>query len=339
MTEYPSANRNGLATNVAHLWRDVCCPASCMSARCGGTGLGSNRCLTSEGGRDRGVHMRMCFRCRASTRGRNNFRHCGPDSEWRGTCFCHIEFMQEAFADKRFISVVFSFPGFGFEFFVLDWMHVVDLGVLLYLQGCVLFEVFREMGGVITSPSKTVDSLCLLLENCSKFIEQKNVPVNKLTFPMIRSKATKCKLKVKATEARRLLPCTLHLIQNIFPPKSDRSRMRLECVSKMRRCFELMDDWSPDSGVEFVMVGRQFLALHSLMCQESREHPSNMHAVWSEYPKHHLMDHLLDDVSSRGNPKESWSYSEESEIGLCAELAGALHPRTVKTMLLQRHRL
>ena len=212
-------------------------------------------------------------------------------------------------------------------------------GVLLYLQGCVLFEVFREIGGVITSPSKTVDSLCLLLNNCSKFIEQKDVPVNKLTFPMLLSKATKCKLKVKATEARRLLPCTLHLIQNIFPPKSDRSRMRLECVSKMRRRFELMDDWSPDSGVEFVMVGRQFLALHSLMCQESREHPSNMHAVWSEYPKHHLMDHLLDDVSSRGNPKESWSYSEESEIGLCAELAGALHPRTVKTMLLQRHRL
>ena len=60
-------------------------------------------------------------------------------------------------------------------------------------------------------------------------------------------------------------------------------------------------------------------------------------ADWSAYPKFHQFAHLVEDC--RENPALLWNYLDESEIGLCVELASMLHPKYVSVKLMERKRL
>ena len=53
-------------------------------------------------------------------------------------------------------------------------------------------------------------------------------------------------------------------------------------------------------------------------------------------PKHHLFMHLIEHGD---NPKESWAYLDESEIGHATNMAERLHTRTLNRELMDRYRL
>ena len=53
--------------------------------------------------------------------------------------------------EAMYVSGFWGIPGVTIAYCRPDWMHTVDLGVLLYLLGNVFWELFQELGAHLTS--------------------------------------------------------------------------------------------------------------------------------------------------------------------------------------------
>ena len=132
--------------------------------------------------------------------------------------------------ENKFVSGLFDLPGFLASFITIDVMHCIDLGILQYLLGNVLYEIFIEMGGRITRPGETIADIMILIKKSNRDIGQAAPPINLMSFPMIKADKKEPKLKLKGSEGRNLLPCIVHMCQKYLPPKSAYQSLRLECM-------------------------------------------------------------------------------------------------------------
>ena len=85
-------------------------------------------------------------------------------------------------------------------------MHTVDLGIRQYVGGCIVYDMFRKVGGTFR---KWHDACGILLNLFRMAAAHINVamPFNVLTLGMIRAaKGKKTKLKLKAYEGRKFTP-------------------------------------------------------------------------------------------------------------------------------------
>ena len=97
------------------------------------------------------------------------------------------------------------------------------------------------MGGLITKPNATMSDLNLLIKSASKAIGQTRPPINRFTFPMLKSdKSTHPLLKLKAAESRYMLPVLLHILEMYFPMDTDHKRVRHRCVQKICQFYVMM---------------------------------------------------------------------------------------------------
>ena len=241
-----------------------------------------------------------------------------------------------------YISGIYSLPGFDHKYNTVDLMHSSDLGILLYLLGNVLFEVFREMGGLITRPDDVVNEMCLMLRQASKSIKQDQVPIRRISFAQVRKNAQSGpKLKVKAAEARILLPCVAYMLANYMPCVTDHDKLRCACVHELMHMYNDLYIWR-DTGakmnLEVAKHGQQHCILYSELTSEARSH--GQHFLWMFYPKHHLFLHCISDQQgSCGNPMDVWCYVDESAIGEMTLDAERLHASTLQTTIIDRWRI
>ena len=144
-------------------------------------------------------------------------------------------------------SPIWSIPGFIVQYCVPDFMHTSCLGILQYLNGNVMWELFVELGGTYRGWSQA----CALLENMVRLASMplgQPHPFHSLSIGMIRPTATgKPKMKLKAAEGRKLLP-VLHYMWSHFCPVADaHSRMRLQCVAALLSLYSELDSWGANS--------------------------------------------------------------------------------------------
>ena len=66
------------------------------------------------------------------------------------------------------MSGLFDVPGFVIAMVSIDLMHVSDLGILQVLLGNVLFELFKQVGGLITEPLEGLSRLNLMIAAAAK---------------------------------------------------------------------------------------------------------------------------------------------------------------------------
>ena len=99
-------------------------------------------------------------------------------------------------------------------------MHTGDLGIVQYLLGNVLFELFLEMGGSIASWQETCNHLNMFIKQCARQVDLERPPVNALTLSMIR-KGTKRKLRAKAAESLHMLKAVSKLLETYMRPSND----------------------------------------------------------------------------------------------------------------------
>ena len=100
----------------------------------------------------------------------------------------------------------------------IDLMHVGCLGIVQYLLGNVLHELFVEMGGTSTNWKETCGHLNMLIKQAARKLD-KGPPVNQLTLNMMKSGAKAPKLKAKAAESRHMLAAVCKLLETYLPPK------------------------------------------------------------------------------------------------------------------------
>jgi hypothetical protein len=139
-----------------------------------------------NGWRGEGPNKRICWLCHANTTS-IPFNDSTLGAKWRHTMICHADFIKRALILNLYVSVLFNFPGFVLEFVSIDLMHCCDLGILQYLLGNVLFELFLKIGGVITRPDEHIGDLLFLIRCASKGVGMKSPPINALTLAMIKA--------------------------------------------------------------------------------------------------------------------------------------------------------
>ena len=250
-------------------------------------------------------------------------------ANWRPIRFTLKYLLEEAARNGTYLPCIFQLPGFILDFVDADFMHTSDLGV----HANILFEMFLEMKGVISSPEETFADILVLIRTASKALRMEGPPINRIDYLMVRSKKH-LKLKVKAAESRGLLKCLVFVLETLMPPTDDHDRLRLQMV------FHVMENLGPDSPTSVSEYSRKALLLYGELQKEAvRTHgPSTEH--WRIYPKFHLFLHCVEDqIASSGNPRLNWCYSDESEIGAAVRVAEAGHPSTIHRVVLVKHRL
>ena len=217
-----------------------------------------------------------------------------------------------------------------------DFMHVVDLGIAQVLLGNVLFELYEEIG----TNGDALGDLLGLIRWAAKQLNMEP-PIGKLTLLMFKSPTKRPKLKVKAAECRHLVPI-VHKMLTLFPMGSEHSRMRFSCVGLLVDIYKEFDTWdAAKSPARIATAGRKHCILYAQLGLDLWASGKNEGRLYyAVLPKHHIFLHLVESQSyTDGNPKMSWAYRDESEIGTATKSAALMHTKTLMHETMDRYRL
>ena len=149
------------------------------------------------------------------------------------------------------------------------------------------------------------------------------------------------KLKTKAAEGRRLLPCIVWFLENIFEQETPHQQLRYRCAKQLQLMYDCLTaiPWDPKACASH---GRKHVQLWSELGQlsiESSVWQGKGWLLWRWYPKHHLFLHTVEDqLAFVGTPREVWCYYDESEIGQAVKLAESLHASALHKTIIAKHR-
>jgi len=183
-----------------------------------------------------------------------------PLAPWRGT-----DCSMDDISNNVFVSTLFSIPGFVLSSIKPDFMHICDLGILQYIQGCVLFDLWRELGGTWKNHQGATTKLLnmLKLQAAALGVE---APIHNLTIFMIRgSGKAKPKLKIKAAEGRHLLPILRQVLLHCMPCTTEHQLLRYRCVDALNSVYLELQQWRAVASTR--RIG-QFARRHVVLLKE-----------------------------------------------------------------------
>ena len=227
-----------------------------------------------------------------------------------------------------FVSRFWGIPGACLSTLRPDWMHIVDLGLLQSIQGCIFWELYVELGGNYTRRSP-----CALLLNMIK--QQSRAqgvepPINDLTVHMLRPELSKKpKMRLKAAEGRYLLPVLLGILLNCFEAVTPHQILRIQCVRALCDCYHLFTQWDSSSGRTLGQLARRHIILYKELHASATDK-----LLYVVAPKHHLFIHLSE--NAKANPITSWCYSEESLIGHAVKACSKMNRPHILRQLIPR---
>ena len=124
-------------------------------------------------------------------------------------------------------------------------MHVSCLGVSPVILGNTLFEMFKDMGGLITAPVRVLDELLVLIK-----IGARNtgvpIPFSSLTFTMIRQDGKGPKLRCKAAKCRYALTSIRFVLENMWGKDTAHRRNRLAMIQHYDSMYQSVAEWSKE---------------------------------------------------------------------------------------------
>ena len=267
-----------------------------------------------------------CFLCRGLMDMTMPLTDASADASWRRRLVTQQSWLSERTSDNKYISAVFTWPGFTFYYIILDWMHMVDLGIAQECLGNILFEIFRKMGGLIGQPAAVLANLLLLLQDAAHSLGVP-CPFSKLTLGMLR-KDGKPRLKAKAAKTRHLVPIVLTMLMEHFPAADDRELRRQKCLEYLNAAYLELANWTEDSASRLEFACRRHVLLYLSLARDALASDGHAWVSWRWKPKHHMVLHLSGEQARRmGNPSLWWCYIDEGAIGIVSDLAESVHPR------------
>ena len=152
----------------------------------------------------------ICWLCKAGARGQpNSFTDCSKTASWRSLRYAKHAFWAGLLALGVALCPILELPGISEMSIVLDWLHVMDLGVSQDIMGCFFWELVVTPGMLAgTTQDARLKSLWTMLRT---WYETAKPPcrLDHLTKEMLRRGSGKPKLKLK--EARLDIWCHLQL--------------------------------------------------------------------------------------------------------------------------------
>ena len=304
--------------------------------------------LNMCGWRYEGPDRNICYKCNATVGGDTPYTDPSMSARWRSTMRDSTRlFIFLALLQGSFVSCIFggAWPGFEYSMIDIDLMHCGDLGVVLYMLGNCLWEMFCELGGTIANPNEALSTLITMIKAASKVLEQDQPPVNTLTVGMMKAQGPKSpKLKCKAAEARRMLAVVHFILSNWLKPANDYSRLRLDCLTWLHRFYRELENWQRGiSNTRVAEYARKHLVLYLELGQihlDKKDWQSSGWIAYRWFPKHHLFQHLAEGaLAIADNPRDHWTYGDESFIGEMVCLAESVGPKVIHRSVITKYRL
>ena len=216
------------------------------------------------GWKGEGVGLSCCPRCLA------NMKSIPADDVSRNAKWLwksHSEFMKWLLESGRFVSILWSFPGFRLHSIINDWMHVMDLGVLLYTLGNSLDFLFIRIAGVRSRHWPFCRAMTTAIKPASRVCGQEKSPINKLTYGTFRpGKSKQPCLKCKSAHARHMLPLILYMFENIYFQEDSLGEVRLQMLNHCNDMYNSLYAWKETGSTaardSMAHHGRMFLILY-----------------------------------------------------------------------------
>lgn len=231
-----------------------------------------------------------------------------------------VDFIQTLLVAGLAVSPLLGLPGFSLDLVVLDWLHVVDLGIGADLLGNLFYEVVHFRCAIFAANSKEfrLDLLWQKLQDWYKEVKPAS-RLDNLTFDMICGK-NKPKLRAKGGECRYLLPFGALLASEIA---SEESTPHNHTVARLFQSLVELQRWvsgdhKPYNSDMASLLCRQVCVLYNALHIEAiaQGKPN----LWDLKPKVHLLQELIEYQSVvLGNPRHFWCYRDESWCGFWAK--------------------
>lgn len=234
------------------------------------------------------------------------------------------------------MSPLFKSPGLLMEHVLLDWLHIVDLGVAQDIIGNFFHEVV--LGGLPGSNKK--ERLQQLWVKIKAYYAENKTPskLGELTLEMFERAGKSPKLRSKGGECRHLVPFCASLGRELaylgehWQTVSQLLDLLLSCAQHAAAV--------PFSSADLATDSRKLCVLWKKLKDAAEAEGS---WAWTMKPKVHLFQELCEYKAEQfGSPELFWTYADESFCGFMAKAAkrrgGQNFAATVPERLLNRYR-
>ena len=277
----------------------------------------------------------ICWLCFAD-KDENSYKDGRSNANWRGRRKTWHQFFQELRDKGLSPSPLFSAPGFELFMIVLDWLHIVDLGVAQDLTGSLFHEFIRLPG------QTKAQNLKVPWTRLREFYRAAKVAcrLDNLTEEMIEKPGKSPKLRAKGGETRQLIPFAAELAEELaLTTQSEHWRTVAAVFDRLFSCCKHIDaeQFNADA---LAKSSRELCILWTVLENEASNAGK---LVWVKKPKVHLFQELCEyQACSLGTPEQFWTYRDESWCGHMSTAAkrrgGQKHASTVPERLLNRFR-
>ena len=267
---------------------------------------------------------RICWKCTAELEAGSErsyeITHAG--ARWRQERIDDAVFLRHVQDQGGQLCPLLSLPGFSLSHVLLDWLHVVDLGVSADALGNLfwLCLTYRAGNPLMRGNSKgeRLKQLWLQLKDWYKVHKPPSV-LDNLTEEMVKrdGASKKPKLKAKGAECRYLMPFGYELAKQ-FSESNPGDRYLATIAAAFEQLFLLQTMVScssePWDSAKASAHCRQFCTLYHAVQQQSTW------PLWHMKPKFHLFQEMVEYQSVvYGNPRTFWAYRDESWCGYWAK--------------------
>ena len=267
-----------------------------------------------------------CWKCTVTP---STFRNVGASAPWRNERLDHWNFLARLQQHNLDPSPLMSAPYLRTECFLIDWLHVMDLGVCADWLGSLFLLVSGKLDG--SNHQTRVRALFLLM---IKYWDDFEIEcrLSNLTPTMLQQPKKSAKLRGGAAVIRHLVPFALQIASryldssNAFEDAVKYATFHLACM------YEQLSPEVFNSGI-LSEHSRKF-ALLAVACESY----SPSERSFRVKPKLHLMQELCETTSSC--PSLHWCYRDEDFGGGTMQTGkrrgGKLKPRSTAHVILRK---
>jgi hypothetical protein len=252
----------------------------------------------------------ICWRCNAT---KADIRNTASDASWRSQRRHHYDVILLILARGLSLPPLFSCPWFQTRCFLIDWLHVADLGTSADFIGSLFWLVLLpKMRG--SSRKEQCSNLFLKIKAFYKSTRAEN-QLNDLVPTMFCSKKKDFKLSAKAAETRGLVPFCKHIAREIL---DSNDVFESTVIAACDELSEMYDCLAADvfTSQKLADACRRFCTLIVGL-----ENTSTIAKAWRVKPKLHLLQEMCEMSDNR--PSQMWTYRDESFGGDMAKSARA----------------
>ncbi len=220
-------------------------------------------------------------------------------------------------ASSHEINDVEGMNGYGF---LLDWLHIMDLGISSHCCGNVIYDaVFRKMAGVPRerAVARVLNKIKEAESSHGKSLER--LHEKDFTNPRRHLRTYPCLTHVKGAEVRHIIPGVL-LVARTYSDGSDESQHQILMMESLMDMYEIIYGAGIRLDVdEYTRLQASFSSFAMHYTWLSNYSVAQGRCMYSVTAKFHYACHMIN-FSNCINPRYVWTYGGEDFVGRMARL-------------------